>query len=254
MGKPAKTYSDIELLRNSLQESLCVEDSSKKGLFPIFVGKSRGKSNSIPKHGRTVPVSRELLSDLYIKQKKTRNEIAEILGAKYGQVGNWLNYHRIKLGDDDLRSRCNVTDRSSIMKGRRAMAKRQRANASSHGHGRYGYRYIHNLSHPSCDNYGYVAEHRTKIEQQIKRFLGPSEEVHHINLVRDDNRLINLMLFTDNSDHLSFHKWCERCGLYVMGIIKDIQEVFTPKSAIFWDGRWLNEIHINQLISGYSSD
>jgi hypothetical protein len=40
----------------------------------------------------------------------------------------------------------------------------------------------------------------------ISQPLKPEETVHHINGIKDDNRLENLMLFPNKSAHHSFHK------------------------------------------------
>ena len=67
-----------------------------------------------------------------------------------------------------------------------------------------GYVYIQKPDHPFCNNRGYIFEHRLVIEQQIGRFLQPQEHVHHINKIKDDNRLENLIAFVSNSAHTNF--------------------------------------------------
>jgi len=48
-------------------------------------------------------------------------------------------------------------------------------------------------------------EHRTVLEKYLKRPLLSTEIVHHINQDKLDNRIENLMLFKDNSEHGKFH-------------------------------------------------
>jgi hypothetical protein len=55
----------------------------------------------------------------------------------------------------------------------------------------------------------HVYEHRWLIEQKLGRKLLPTEQVHHRNGIRDDNRLSNLELCRDAMDH---RKKSERWG------------------------------------------
>jgi hypothetical protein len=49
---------------------------------------------------------------------------------------------------------------------------------------------------------GYVLQHRLVAESILKRFLNPSECVHHINKIRNDNRPENLMVYVNRGVHL----------------------------------------------------
>ena len=73
--------------------------------------------------------------------------------------------------------------------------------------GRYttkrGYVMVLAADHPNAKASGYVLEHRLVMERALGRLLLPGEVVHHINDVKDDNRIENLELFSNNSEHLS---------------------------------------------------
>jgi hypothetical protein len=74
-----------------------------------------------------------------------------------------------------------------------------------------GHVMIKQKNHPFANLMGDVAEHRLIIEKHIGRYLLPSEYVHHINLIKDDNRLENLVLFDSHSGHFKAHGSLNRC-------------------------------------------
>jgi hypothetical protein len=74
--------------------------------------------------------------------------------------------------------------------------------------GRYksrGYVLILKPDHPYSNKQGYVYEHHLVMEKALNRYLLPTEIVHHINGIKDDNRIENLMLFKNHSEHKKHH-------------------------------------------------
>lgn len=69
-----------------------------------------------------------------------------------------------------------------------------------------GYIEIKCENHPFATRHGYVREHRLVMEKHLNRFLRSEEVVHHKNGIKDDNRVDNLELFTNHSEHMK-HEW-----------------------------------------------
>lgn len=63
-----------------------------------------------------------------------------------------------------------------------------------------GYARAYEPGHPAATRSGWVFEHRLVMEEAVGRYLARSENVHHINHIRHDNRLENLTMLS-HSEH-----------------------------------------------------
>lgn len=69
-----------------------------------------------------------------------------------------------------------------------------------------GYILVYSPNHPFLPvNKKFIFEHRLVMEKHLKRYLKPFERIHHINGIKVDNRLENLMLFDNESEHQKYH-------------------------------------------------
>lgn len=68
-----------------------------------------------------------------------------------------------------------------------------------------GYIYIKNRTHPLRTKNNYVMRSHLVMEKHLRRYLLPTEIVHHINGVKDDDRIENLYLFPSIKAHRRFH-------------------------------------------------
>lgn len=67
-----------------------------------------------------------------------------------------------------------------------------------------GYTLVYAPSYPAAKTNGYVYEHRLVMANHIGRVLRKNEVVHHINGIKTDNGIKNLIL-TTNGEHVQSH-------------------------------------------------
>jgi len=65
-----------------------------------------------------------------------------------------------------------------------------------------GYVFLKVKDHPYANKEGYVKRSRLVMEKFIGRYLQPQETIHHINEIRNDDRIENLKLCSCNGEHM----------------------------------------------------
>lgn len=110
---------------------------------------------------------------------------------------------------------------SKILKGKTNKGSFKKGQKPHNFKGRYiskeGYVFIYHPDHPNASGRKkYVMEHRLVMEKHIGRYLTSMEQIHHINEIRNDNRIENLNLCSDNSEHRKIHakkyKYKKQCS------------------------------------------
>ncbi len=141
------------------------------------------------------------LENLYTKNGLTLKEIATLKNCTPTAV--WSALRRLNIL---IRSRSEAT-RIAWAKGRHEATIKRGANSAAWRGGRRrdakGYISIYLPNHPYATKAHYVLEHRLVMEEELGRYLLPSEKVHHRNRVKDDNRPENLEVFSCQAAHLT---------------------------------------------------
>lgn len=126
---------------------------------------------------------REWFYQKYIVEKLTQKQIGKLLETKQPSVARWIKkFNLIKPKEEIYFS----GDKHPKWKGGRTKSS-------------YGYIQIRVGGRN-------IFEHRYIMEQHIGRILLPTEQVHHINHIKDDNRIENLKLCSSAKEHGMQHK------------------------------------------------
>jgi len=134
-----------------------------------------------------IDVTKDILVDLYENKTISARGIAEIYNTNHKNILRLLN-------------KFSITRRKNVYSGKNHY--NWKGGTRSHGK---GYSMIYAPDHPRANKRTKVVmEHVLVMEQHIGRLLQHGEVVHHINEIKNDNRIENLVLLTD-SEHKSLH-------------------------------------------------
>lgn len=146
----------------------------------IYIG---GNKMSRPFGSKNTKWNKEELQRLYRDEGLTTYQIANKLGVVSQAVLRTMNKFGIK-----RRSRKEVTrgEKHYNWKGGRYLHKD-------------GYVFVKAETHPHRTSRGYALEHILVVEKQLGRFLRKGEVVHHLNGIKDDNRIENLVVMRNQA-------------------------------------------------------
>lgn len=172
---------------------------------------------------RPVLVEKHELEALYLTNKMSSDEIGKLYGTSGSTIRHLLKKYEIPMRKGgfpkgyqlppEVRKRVAKKSAKKRM-GRKhtpeAIENMKRAHAKFRMKGEghkvvvSGYIYVYYPTHKNCNGSGFVAEHRLVMEKHLGRYLTKDEVVHHINGIKNDNRIENLQLMT-NAEHTKHH-------------------------------------------------
>lgn len=158
------------------------------------------------------------MEKLYIDKGMAMHEIAKATGISTGHIHKCIHVYGIEtrpqhkgfLGHhhtEEARRKISEKNIGRIFseETRAKMSASRRITGMGHTKKRAdGYRTVFFPSHPRASKEGYIMEHILIMENVIGRHLEKGEVIHHINRIRDDNRVENLQLMTV-SEHMRLH-------------------------------------------------
>lgn len=184
-------------------------------------------------------ISREVLEKLYTSERKPIREIAKLLSRGEATVLRYMRIYGIErraqnqwkgkhlsehskqlLREQRLDKKLSDETKKKIGDAHRGKPKKYFKKRLKN---KQGYILLWCPDHPMSQSNGYIKEHRLVMSNHLQRFLGSSEIVHHLNEVKDDNRIENLELKVSKSEHMKIH-WDEKRKKEHSEFIKELRK------------------------------
>lgn len=120
-----------------------------------------------------------------------------------------MNYKNRKAHSERMKGNKLFQGKTHSEKTKKKMSDNQTGNKNSCWKGgrciNQGYVSIHSPNHPNKDINGRVKEERLVMETHLGRYLLKEEIIHHINKIRNDNRIENLQIVSAK-EHAMIHR------------------------------------------------
>jgi len=133
--------------------------------------------------------NKEWLCQQYWNAKKSMLQIGDELGISGNKIWYWIKKFKIKARTYDEAGKLFHLKHPGFRKGKHTSKWKGGKTESGKG-----YILIYQPNHPNALNDRYVFEHRLVMEGKLGRHLTKDELIHHINGIRDDNRIENLVV------------------------------------------------------------
>ena len=173
---------------------------------------------------KKMALTREQLEEMYVKKQMGMKEIGLAVGMSKNSIHTWITKYGLRLSQTE---------------------KIQRIRSLQNCTGEYpsaGYVMVYVPDHPNARG-KCLEQHRIVAEQMLGRLLEKGEFVHHIDMIRNDNREGNLAVFQTNSDHSNTHVYYQHFGLYCLGLIEKPLPLKYSK-PVLWGGKWIDALDL----------